>query len=130
MEIIIDAAGSPMGRIASFAAKEALKGNKIVILNCNESVVTGNQKAILDVYLEKRKRGGFSQKGPYLSNHPERIMRRAVRGMVPWEKSIGRTAYKLVECYTDEGEFASKTKKTFDKAKPPYLTLKKISELI
>ena len=36
---IIDGKGTILGRLASYAAKEALKGEEIVILNCNEVII-------------------------------------------------------------------------------------------
>lgn len=129
-EIIIDAEGVAIGRFATFAAKQALLGNKVVIINCNEAVITGKQHAIMDVYKAKKAKGGFSQKGPYISRVPDRIVKRTVRGMLPWEKATGRIAFKLVTCYPDVSAYAEKERITFKKAKPPYITLKRLSVLI
>ena len=41
-KIIIDAEGEIRGRVASFAAKQALQGNEIVILNSEKALVSGN----------------------------------------------------------------------------------------
>ena len=43
---IIDGTGAIMGRLASYVAKEALKGEEVVILNCNDVIITGNRKNI------------------------------------------------------------------------------------
>ena len=41
---IIDGKGAILGRLASYAAKQALKGEEIVVLNCEEVIITGNKK--------------------------------------------------------------------------------------
>jgi len=131
-EIVIDAKMGVVGRIASFAAKKALLGNKIIIVNCNEAVITGPRKAVLATYTMKRTYGGTSHKGPYYSRVPERMMRKAVRGMLPWPKGRGREAYKRVMPYNDvPEEYASKEKLCFKKPmRSKFLTLREISRLM
>ena len=41
---IIDGKGTVLGRLASFAAKEAIRGEEIVVLNCEQIIITGNKK--------------------------------------------------------------------------------------
>ena len=43
---VIDGKGAILGRLASYAAKEALKGEEIVILNCEEVIISGNKQMI------------------------------------------------------------------------------------
>ena len=98
-EIIIDAEDSVMGRIATFAAKQALLGKKIIILNCEKAIVTGDRKMIEAEFREKSIRGGTAQKGPYFSRNPERIMKRVIRGMLPYKKQRGATAFENIKCF-------------------------------
>ena len=49
-KIVIDAANAPLGRVASFAAKKALLGNSVFIVNCNESIISGRKRSIIDEY--------------------------------------------------------------------------------
>ena len=44
MTKIIDGKNAVLGRLASFAAKEALRGEEIVILNCEQIIITGNKR--------------------------------------------------------------------------------------
>lgn len=132
-EIIIDATGGVMGRMGSFAAKKLLLGDKIVIVNCNDAIVTGPRKAVLETYRMKRTYGGTSQKGPYYSRTPDRMMRRSVRGMLPWPKARGREAFKRIICFVDvPAEYAAREKLNFKKQirYSKFLTLKEISKLI
>lgn len=100
MKKIIDGTNSVMGRLASYAAKEALKGDEIVVLNCDKVIITGNKDNIKQDFHEKRSRVGSSQKGPKHIKTSERIVKRVIRGMVPnFREGRGREAFKRVKCY-------------------------------
>ena len=43
---IIDGKGAVLGRLASNVAKEALGGEEIAILNCEEIIITGGKVSI------------------------------------------------------------------------------------
>jgi len=96
--IIIDATNLIVGRLASYAAKSALQGRQVNIVNSEKAVISGTKKDVFDKYLNRRQRG-TPAKGPFLSRLPDRILRRAVRGMLPYKKPRGREAYKRVMCY-------------------------------
>lgn len=97
---IIDGKNAILGRLASYCAKEALKGEGIVILNCEQVIITGNKKRIQKDFEERRGRVGSSQKGPKISRTSERIVKRAIRGMLPdHRKGKGKIAYKRIKCY-------------------------------
>ncbi len=98
-KIIIDAKESPLGRVASYAAKKALLGNSVFIVNCDYAVISGRKKDIIARYREYRIRGGSSLNGPHFPKSPERIMKRTVRGMVGYTKGRGSVAIKKVICY-------------------------------
>lgn len=98
-KIIIDATDGAMGRVASFAAKKALLGSEIVIVNCNAVLITGQKIVALEKYRRLRKMGGSALKGPNFPRSPERIMKRTVRGMLPWRQGRGRDALKMIKCY-------------------------------
>jgi len=97
---IIDGKGEVMGRLASYAVKEALKGEEIAILNCDQVLISGNFKMIEADFLQKRQRGLYAQKGPYHHKTSEKIVKRAIRGMVPdHREGRGREAFKRIKCY-------------------------------
>lgn len=98
-KIVIDATGGIMGRIASFAAKKALLGSEIAIVNCNDVLLTGQKVTTLAKYQKLRKMGGSALKGPNFPRSPEKIVKRTVRGMLPWRQGRGREALKRVKCY-------------------------------
>ncbi len=97
---IINGKGAVLGRISSYVAKEALKGEEFAIVNCEEIVITGNKKTTERQFLEKRSRFGHSQKGP---KHPAtsiKIVKRTIRGMFPDHRlGRGKEAFKRIKCY-------------------------------
>lgn len=97
--IIIDATDATLGRLASFAAKKALLGNDIAIVNAEKAIIIGNSKSILPDYITKRQRGGSAQKGPNFPTSPERIMKRTIRGMINYKSRRGWEAFKRIKCY-------------------------------
>ena len=97
---VIDGKGAILGRLASYVAKEALKGEEIALLNCDEIIISGNKKTIKADFQKKRSRVGHSQKGPKLSKTSERMVKRSIRGMLPEHRfGRGRAAFKRIKCY-------------------------------
>jgi len=100
MTKIIDGKNAVLGRLASYAAKEALKGEEIIILNCEEVIITGNKKNIEKGFDAKRSRVGHSQKGPRHSKSSEKMVKRTIRGMLPdHREGRGKIAFKKIRCY-------------------------------
>lgn len=116
----IDAKGATLGRLASYVAKEALKGEEIKVFNCNEAIITGRFKKIKEDFQIKRSRVGQSQKGPKHPATSEKIVKRAIRGMLPnFRRGRGKEAFKRILCY-------SSIPKEFENAKKESFVVKKI----
>jgi len=97
---IIDGKDAILGRLASYVAREALKGEEFSIVNCEQIIITGNRKNIEEYLLSKRQRVGSTQKGPKVSRTSEKIVKRAIRGMLPnYRTGRGRDALKRIKCY-------------------------------
>ena len=112
MTKIIDAENAVMGRIASFAAKEALKGEEVVILNCEKAIISGRREDIKEKFEVRRKRVGTLQVGPKMSILTEKYFKRIVRGMLPDHRSgRGRDALKRIRCYKSVPEKFKDVKK-------------------
>lgn len=96
--MIIDAKDTILGRLGSFAAKQALLGNEVEVINCEEAVLSGKKQALLSNYIRRidRKAPG---KGPYLYRRPDMFVRRAIRGMLPFKRARGREAFKKIKCH-------------------------------
>lgn len=96
--MIIDATNMIMGRLAAKAAKQALTGENVIIVNCEKAVITGNRKSILADYVDRHQLGQVNQ-GPYFQRRPDMLIRRCIRGMLPRKKPRGRTAFERVICH-------------------------------
>lgn len=94
----IDATNLILGRLASFAAKKAWLGEDVEIINCENAVITGNRDATLEKYKERLHKGSKS-KGPFTYKRPDRFVKRAIRGMLPYKKENGEKALKRIKCY-------------------------------
>lgn len=101
--MIIDATDSILGRMAAIAAKKALAGEEVIIINAEKAAVSGRREAILKRYKFKKDVGDI-YKGPFISRMPDRLVRRTIRGMLPWKKSKGREAYKRVKVFIGKPE--------------------------
>src|SRR3989338_5367440 len=96
--MIIDANNLILGRLASFVAKKALRGEKVEVVNCERAVITGDKKEIFKKYLRKAKSKSV-RKGPFMPKVADRFVRRSIRGMLPYKRPRGREAFKRVICY-------------------------------
>ncbi len=95
---VIDGEGHILGRLSSVVAKRLLNGEKIVVVNAEKIMITGDREEILRRYKEKYDRGSKDY-GPHFPRHPERIFKRTVRGMLPHKESRGRTALKNLRVF-------------------------------
>ncbi|MFP4524428.1 MAG: 50S ribosomal protein L13 [Candidatus Woesearchaeota archaeon] len=131
--MIIDATDTILGRLATYAAKQALLGEDVAIINVEKAVVSGAKRDVIQKYRQRYARG-VPSKGPYIHRSADRFVRRTVRGMLPYKTVRGREAFKRVMCYKGapkefEGKDAVKLDAT--KAKLPntkYVTVKTITE--
>tara|TARA_Y100000310_G_scaffold323175_1_gene383193 strand:- start:299 stop:700 length:402 start_codon:yes stop_codon:yes gene_type:complete len=100
MTQIINGENAVLGRLASYVAKEAMKGEEMVVLNCEQVIITGNKKNIREKFEEKRSKVGSGQKGPKHSRLDEKIVKRTIRGMLSnHRKGRGKEAYRRIKCH-------------------------------
>jgi large subunit ribosomal protein L13 len=108
--IVIDASNHVLGRLASYAAKKALQGNMVVVLNAEKAVISGKKKSILAKAkrrLETRTHAA-QFKAPVHPRRADTYLRRAIRGMLPWKLSRGKAAFNRVRVYIGVPEEFSK----------------------
>ncbi|MBW2980213.1 50S ribosomal protein L13 [Candidatus Woesearchaeota archaeon] len=96
--MIIDATDLILGRLASYTAKKALLGEKLDIINSEKSVISGKKKQIYNNSLRKRQRG-IPLQGPYYPRQPDALVRRTIRGMIPYKTDRGKKAFKNIHCW-------------------------------
>jgi len=96
--MIIDGTDLIMGRLATFVAKKSLLGEEVNVVNCEKVLITGTKKNIFAGYV-RRMQMGIPTKGPFLQRAPDKIVKRAIRGMLPVKQEKGEKAYKRIRCY-------------------------------
>ena len=109
---IIDAANKPLGRVATEAAKllrgkhkptytpNIDNGDHVIILNCNDMVLTGHK---LDQKIYRHHSGyigGMKETTAreMMAKSPEKMMMLAIKGMLP-KNTLGRQMLKKVRIY-------------------------------
>jgi large subunit ribosomal protein L13 len=116
---IIDAKGLVIGRLSTHVAKRLLDDRKleIAVVNAEKAIVSGNRRMVIDSYKAKRDLN-HPRKGPYFPKQPDRILKRTIRGMLPYQQEKGREALKRVKVYIGiPKEFQGKKAKTVESAK-------------
>jgi large subunit ribosomal protein L13 len=96
-DVVVDARDCILGRVASEVAQRALAGERVAVVNAEHAVVTGSEEDVMEKYRTRVEVG--SDRGPYYPKRPDRIFKRAVRGMVPHKKPRGREAFERVRVY-------------------------------
>ncbi|MDO8528422.1 MAG: 50S ribosomal protein L13 [Nanoarchaeota archaeon] len=97
---IIDAKDAIMGRLAAYVAKQAMNGEDVVVVNCEQAKITGRRLDIVEDFLSKRKTGGVVAAPTNTSRVAFKIVKRTIRGMLPdYRMGRGRVAFKKIKCY-------------------------------
>lgn len=129
-EIIFNAENAIAGRLASTAAKQLLKGKRVRIVNAEKAVMTGDRFYTINHFKERRERGD-PYKGPFFPKTPDRMLKRMVRGMMPYKKPLGKKAFQHLRVYLSipaemkDREFISLPRKGEEKK---YITLDELSK--
>jgi len=95
---VVDAENLILGRMASAVAKWLLQGQKIAVVNAEKAVISGRKRSKVKearTFLEV----GYPRKGPYHYRRPDRIVRRVVRGMLPYKQPKGRQAFGRLKVF-------------------------------
>ncbi len=96
-DVVVDARDCILGRVSSEVAQRALAGETVAVINAERAVITGNEEATMETYHTRANLG--SDSGPYYPKRPDRIFKRAIRGMLPYKTDDGREAFSNVRVY-------------------------------
>jgi large subunit ribosomal protein L13 len=109
---VLDASGQTLGRLASEVAKRlrgkhkpeytpnADNGDYIVVINADKVKATGNKLNDKLYYSHSQYHGGIKQTtlGKLLAEHPERVIEKAVKGMLP-KGPLGYAQFRKLKVY-------------------------------
>ncbi len=132
---IINADSLVLGRMSTYIAKRLLKGERIIVVNAEKAILSGKKaskvgpaKEFLEV--------GAPMRGPFHYRRPDKIVRIAVRGMLPFREPKGKEAYrKLSVCIGIPDEFKDRKMEVFEDAHSskltcPYITVSQFAKEI
>jgi len=136
--LVIDATDQILGRLASYAAKNALSGNTVVVLNAEKAVISGRKSNIVEEAKRRLKTRTLANQttAPVHQRRPDLYLRRVVRGMLPWKKAKGKAAFHRVLVFMGvPEEYASKKPSRVPDADAsrlttPYMTLEALAKEI
>jgi len=134
MVVVIDAADQVLGRMSSLVARRLLRGEEIILVNAQKALITGRRAQILEEYHHRRDIGS-QRRGPYYPRTPANIVRRTIRGMLPYQQAKGREALKRLRVFPDiPKEYAGATMVRFKEASeittPRVISVAQISSLL
>ncbi|AEH60872.1 ribosomal protein L13 [Methanosalsum zhilinae DSM 4017] len=95
---VIDANRLIMGRLASIVAKRLLDGEEIKIVNAEKAVISGSKVKTFEDYRTIQEIG-TREFGPYFPKRPDRILKRTIRGMLPYKRERGRDSLSRLKVY-------------------------------
>lgn len=117
--IVVDATDQILGRMASKIAKSLLEGEAVTVVNPEKAIITGDPRKIYEKYKVRfdLSRNVNPTKGPFYPRTPDRIVSRAVRGMLPWSKPKGKEAFRRLRVYRGTPEDLEEAEKvSFEEA--------------
>ena len=100
-EVVIDASGLILGRLASNVAKRILNGEKVTVINAENAIISGSREYIKENYRKHltTRTLGSQDKAPKHPRRPDNYVRRVVRGMLPWKQPKGKIAFRKLRVY-------------------------------
>ena len=99
--IVVDATNCIAGRMCSHVSKLLLHGNRVVIVNAEKAMLSGNRYKTIGLYKEQLGINSVTNPihGPFHPRRPDTILSKMVRGMMPKRKPDGIAAFKRLRVY-------------------------------
>ncbi|MCL5239042.1 MAG: 50S ribosomal protein L13 [Candidatus Marsarchaeota archaeon] len=118
-EYVIDCDEQILGRLASRTAKLLLEGANVTLVNAEKAAISGHVSDIVANYTQRLefKDKANPEHSPYWSRRPDFLVKRIVRGMLPWKKAKGKNAFKRLRVYIGVPAEVGKEKFSKEKSK-------------
>jgi large subunit ribosomal protein L13 len=132
---LINADGLILGRMASEVAKRLLNGERVIIVNAEKVVISGKKKSKIAEAKEFLEVGSPMQ-GPFHYRRPDKIVRKTVRGMLPFKQPKGKIALRNVKVFIGlpdglkNQQVITLKEAQVAKLKGPYFTLAELAKEI
>ena len=128
MVVVLDASNLVLGRLASEAAQILLNkrseitgvdadgkpktvkvkpDEQVYIINADKCIILGDPSRTTERYLQRVHKKVLTnpRRGPFHPRQPEDIVKRAVRGMIGFNKPSGKTTYKKLKIFVGPSKF-------------------------
>jgi large subunit ribosomal protein L13 len=137
--IVFDAKDKVLGRLSSVVAKHLMQGNEVIVINAEQAIISGEKRVILARYKTRinLKEKENPEHSPYWSRRPDLLVKRIIRGMLPYHKKpAGKAAYRRLRVYIGVPEDIPKKKPIEINSKDPksiyvgYITVGELSKLL
>lgn len=111
-QIVVDAANCVAGRMCSHVSKLLLQGNRVVIVNAEKAMLSGDRYKTIQLYKEHLEINSVTNPihGPFHPRRPDTILSKMVRGMVPKRKTSGLEAHQRLRVFIGVPEEMKKAK--------------------
>ncbi len=132
--VVFDAKEKILGRLATGVAKQLLAGKKVAVINAEEAIMTGDPKVLAAKYktrLDLQDKAN-PEHSPYWPRRPDMLVKRVIRGMLPYHRPKGKTAYRLLRVFMGMPDELKGTKPTEYASKEPaklYVRYTRIADL-
>ena len=132
---LVNADGLILGRMSSLVAKKLLNGEKVIVVNAEKAIISGKKKskvAEAKEFLEV----GAPLRGPFHYRRPDKILRKTVRGMLPFKQPKGKNALKKLKVFISvpedlkDQQMVTLEEAQAAKLKGPYFTLAELAKEI
>jgi len=116
--LLLDAKDKILGRFCSQVAKKVLLGERVIIINSKDAIISGSKKDIEEKYLARLKihTATNPRRGPFWPRRPDTLMRQTIKKMLPRKKLRGKEAIRRVHVYI--GAIPERFKKRYQKLTP------------
>ena len=130
--VVIDAQGAVVGRLGARVSKMLLAGKQVEIINADKAVMLGSLSSAKEKFLSRRgqKNKRNPEESPKWPRAPPLLLRRMIRGMLPWSSQRGRDAYHRLKVVVGapEGVKAQKIPEASDEKKRVTFTLTELCD--
>ncbi|VVB71090.1 50S ribosomal protein L13 [uncultured archaeon] len=128
--LVLNAENAIAGKLSACAAKSALQGVEVKIINSEKAVITGDKDYIVTRYFNKReqKNKANPEESFKLSRRPDLFLKKMIKGMLPKHNRTGSDAEQRITCYygNPENLKAETFKYTGDKVKGKLTSIESI----
>ncbi len=136
--IVVDGTNLIAGRLSSCVAKLLLEGNRVSVINCENIMISGHRKNIVEEYKQFLEIASIlhPKHGPFHPRRPDTIISRMIRGMLPRDKPSGKSALARLRAYMGVPHDLTSFKKIqFDDAKirksaANYITMEELAKTV